>query len=298
MKKIIIFLFLLNFIFISGCVENIECNKPYIHHGTECCLDQNSNNICDVDEGRQGTTNNAPTANDMTVAKQAYTDAYDNYNKLLWEKGSTSPETKEALKDYGKKYDYYMSLKDKQDKYSYEAEFNHNQLNQDEKDVFDLPKAGGTLFELEDAYGLELIDFDGEYSLFMREEARGPQLDYGTPKPELSWRKLETLYRHNYSGHGLKNLPMTTIDDTGREQAIRHLFGEISQGKIYWERPGGQIYEDDASSPIVFQLEKPLESIGFVFDVNPKYFVITTRIQAVPCPTRSFRGPDSRATSN
>ncbi len=28
----------------------IVCNKPYIRHGYECCLDQNSNNICDKDE--------------------------------------------------------------------------------------------------------------------------------------------------------------------------------------------------------------------------------------------------------
>ncbi|MDO8509064.1 MAG: PRC-barrel domain-containing protein [Nanoarchaeota archaeon] len=30
--------------------QEIICNPPYIRHGLECCLDQNSNNICDEDE--------------------------------------------------------------------------------------------------------------------------------------------------------------------------------------------------------------------------------------------------------
>ncbi len=29
----------------------VVCNKPYIIHGQECCLDSNSNNICDTDDG-------------------------------------------------------------------------------------------------------------------------------------------------------------------------------------------------------------------------------------------------------
>ncbi len=42
-------------IFISGCIqqskeETVTCNPPYIKVGTECCLDKNSNNICDKDE--------------------------------------------------------------------------------------------------------------------------------------------------------------------------------------------------------------------------------------------------------
>ncbi len=38
---------------VNGCDEgqtNVVCNSPYIKVGTECCLDQNSNNICDSDE--------------------------------------------------------------------------------------------------------------------------------------------------------------------------------------------------------------------------------------------------------
>jgi len=35
---------------VSGCCQQITCNKPYILVGTECCLDQNDNSICDKDE--------------------------------------------------------------------------------------------------------------------------------------------------------------------------------------------------------------------------------------------------------
>jgi len=40
------------FIFISSnnSQNSVTCNYPYIKVGTSCCLDQNSNNICDNDE--------------------------------------------------------------------------------------------------------------------------------------------------------------------------------------------------------------------------------------------------------
>ncbi|ODS38976.1 MAG: hypothetical protein A7316_06505 [Candidatus Altiarchaeales archaeon WOR_SM1_86-2] len=41
-------------VLISGCIqqkqETVTCDPPYIKVGTTCCLDQNSNNICDKDE--------------------------------------------------------------------------------------------------------------------------------------------------------------------------------------------------------------------------------------------------------
>jgi len=51
----IIVLTIIGIILISGCVreskkETVTCNSPYIKVGTTCCLDQNSNNICDKDE--------------------------------------------------------------------------------------------------------------------------------------------------------------------------------------------------------------------------------------------------------
>ena len=33
--------------------QAIVCEKPYIRHGVDCCLDQDENNICDEDEGKE-----------------------------------------------------------------------------------------------------------------------------------------------------------------------------------------------------------------------------------------------------
>jgi len=41
--------------------DNIVCNAPYIRFADTCCLDANSNNICDNDETQQPANNNAPT---------------------------------------------------------------------------------------------------------------------------------------------------------------------------------------------------------------------------------------------
>ncbi len=61
MKNKIITLTILTLIFLTGCNNtdtnqttetntNIQCNTPYIRYATECCLDQNNNNICDQHE--------------------------------------------------------------------------------------------------------------------------------------------------------------------------------------------------------------------------------------------------------
>jgi hypothetical protein len=47
-KHYLIFVLLL-VIFMYGCQE-IVCNPPYIQVGTECCLDQDNNKVCDKDE--------------------------------------------------------------------------------------------------------------------------------------------------------------------------------------------------------------------------------------------------------
>jgi len=49
-KIIILILFLTSLFLISGCAQQITCNKPYILVGTECCLDNDNNGICDKDE--------------------------------------------------------------------------------------------------------------------------------------------------------------------------------------------------------------------------------------------------------
>ena len=49
MKKVLFVITLLAaVIFIAGCTGGeVVCNDPYIQVGAECCLDKNSNNICE-----------------------------------------------------------------------------------------------------------------------------------------------------------------------------------------------------------------------------------------------------------
>src|SRR3989344_8834757 len=58
-KLIILFGLLVLIVLISGCgqtqtiqpkTQTSVCNSPYIQVGTSCCIDQNSNSICDNDE--------------------------------------------------------------------------------------------------------------------------------------------------------------------------------------------------------------------------------------------------------
>ena len=62
MKKVLFVITLLAaVIFIAGCTGGeVVCNDPYIQVGSECCLDQNSNNICDSDEGGAAPTPEPP----------------------------------------------------------------------------------------------------------------------------------------------------------------------------------------------------------------------------------------------
>ena len=69
-RMLIIVLFLSINLILSGCSgvsgniikDDIICNSPYLRVGSECCLDQNNNSICDKDEElnnnqKQDTTN-------------------------------------------------------------------------------------------------------------------------------------------------------------------------------------------------------------------------------------------------
>jgi hypothetical protein len=49
-KKGLIILFVIGMMFVSGCQASVVCETPYMRHGSECCLDQNDNKICDNDE--------------------------------------------------------------------------------------------------------------------------------------------------------------------------------------------------------------------------------------------------------
>jgi len=75
MKKLIFILLVSLTMLVSGCInagdiakqvdkediDNISsalitCEKPYIRHGAECCLDKNNNKICDSDENKTEPT--------------------------------------------------------------------------------------------------------------------------------------------------------------------------------------------------------------------------------------------------
>lgn len=55
MKKVLLLLLFLALFY--GC-ETIVCNEPYIQVGKECCLDKDSNGICDSDEEVKDTKSN------------------------------------------------------------------------------------------------------------------------------------------------------------------------------------------------------------------------------------------------
>jgi len=67
---------------ITGAVvkeQDIVCNSPYIRNADSCCLDQNLNNICDVDESitppdAQPSSNILDSCTDTT-----YLDCYGSY---------------------------------------------------------------------------------------------------------------------------------------------------------------------------------------------------------------------------
>jgi len=65
-KELIIGILIISFILISGFngCQKVICNKPYIQVGTECCLDNNDNAICDKDESAM----NQEAAEQGTVA--------------------------------------------------------------------------------------------------------------------------------------------------------------------------------------------------------------------------------------
>lgn len=47
---IIFFIVLISLLILSSCAKQTTCNKPYILVGENCCLDKDSNGICDSDE--------------------------------------------------------------------------------------------------------------------------------------------------------------------------------------------------------------------------------------------------------
>jgi len=67
----VIAVIVLAIVFISNSNKNVSnevtCNSPYIKVGTSCCLDQNSNGICDNEEQTQEAQKNSWALNDFSV---------------------------------------------------------------------------------------------------------------------------------------------------------------------------------------------------------------------------------------
>ena len=76
-------------LFISGCmtgevVKDVEdseqtnqvvCNKPYILVGNDCCLDQDDNSICDIDES-QSSPSGEPILSQSVTIEECYTGGF------------------------------------------------------------------------------------------------------------------------------------------------------------------------------------------------------------------------------
>jgi hypothetical protein len=67
MNKVFLILPLIVVIVVSGCVQRVSCNPPYILVGEGCCLDLNENNICDTDEEAIETTTTTLSIPETTV---------------------------------------------------------------------------------------------------------------------------------------------------------------------------------------------------------------------------------------
>ncbi|MGV8142841.1 MAG: right-handed parallel beta-helix repeat-containing protein [Candidatus Pacearchaeota archaeon] len=64
----------------GGVVEEIVCNAPYIRYGKECCLDQNTNNICDSDES---LTNSNSFGDDVSEQEDIFRAEESNIGRIL-----------------------------------------------------------------------------------------------------------------------------------------------------------------------------------------------------------------------
>lgn len=90
----------------SGCIqpeveEKIVCNKPYILVGGECCLDQNGNKICDLDEDEAETT---------TTIAPVTTTLISSTTTVTVKKEETKPDTCSLQNDSMSRDACYLAL--------------------------------------------------------------------------------------------------------------------------------------------------------------------------------------------
>ena len=101
-KSAFIILFLI--LFAVGCSKSkssdksVVCDAPYIRHGSDCCLDKNSNNICDNDEGAQSSSSAKVSVDASVEAAMAKQKIIINSHEL------TEAELAQFTKTYGTVY--------------------------------------------------------------------------------------------------------------------------------------------------------------------------------------------------
>ena len=94
----------------SGCTQGPICGPPFIIKGSDCCLDQNSNGICDVDEAGGNQSNVNPAQKNYTSYEvKMYIQDVDNESTFWHKLPASPPKNYEAYQifDYEQNQSYY-----------------------------------------------------------------------------------------------------------------------------------------------------------------------------------------------
>ncbi len=83
-KAIFIFISLLFVVFLIGCQKSIVCNKPYIEVGNRCCLDQNSNKICDYEDSELYKQEQEQKQQERQLEEKKHTEMIDNFETNMY----------------------------------------------------------------------------------------------------------------------------------------------------------------------------------------------------------------------
>jgi hypothetical protein len=75
---------------VSGCTQGPVCNTPYIIKGSQCCLDQNNNSMCDSDEPPEMQPPRVPQKNYSSYDVKMYIQQ-DSPDPDSWHKLPPSP---------------------------------------------------------------------------------------------------------------------------------------------------------------------------------------------------------------
>ena len=113
MKRAIIVLLVLASVLIAGCQQKMVCNAPYILVGTECCLDADSNSVCDKDEKAEKIINEVSNETEQKVEINYNYTIEELDEKLRDLVGSESLEKIEMdwgdLSSFEKSYELYQT---------------------------------------------------------------------------------------------------------------------------------------------------------------------------------------------